>query len=103
MQIGFLGTIAGQFGDAGHRLALALALLDFTLYDFCYILMDVQVVVNLLLDEVTYIFINAFAIRRHLGGAQLDLGLTLEDGFLHIDGDGGDDAGTDVTIFVFAE
>ena len=103
VQVSLLGTLAGQFRHTCHRLALALALLDLVLNDLSHILVDMQVVVHLLLDEVAHIFINSVTIGSHHGRAQLDLGLTLEDGFLDVDGYGGHDARTDVAILVFAK
>ena len=103
MQVGLLGTVTGQLRHAGHCLALTLTLLDLVLNDFRHISMDVQVVIDLLLDEVADILVDAVAVGRHLRAAQLDLRLALEDGFLDVDGDGRHDTGTDVTVLVLAE
>ena len=65
--------------------------------------MDMQVVVNLLFDKVAHIFINGITIWRHNRRTQLNLCLTLEDRFFHIDGNGCDDTCTDVAILVFTK
>ena len=103
MQIGFLGTVTSQLGDASHRLALTFRFLDFTLNDLSYILMDMQIVVDLLLNEVAYIFINCVTIGRHHRRTQLDFRLTLEDGLLDINGDGSDNTCTNVAILIFTK
>ena len=103
MQVSFLGTLTSQFGDTSHRLALALTLLHLALYHFSYILMDMQVVVDLLLDEVAHIFINGLAVRSHLRRTQLDFRLTLEYRLLDIDGNSSNHTRSDVAIFIFAE
>ena len=103
MQVSLLGTLTSQFGNASHRLTLTFRLLDFALDDLGNILMDVQVVIDLLFDEVTYIFINGIPIGSHLRRAQLDLRLTLKDWFFHIDSDGSNDTRTDVAILVFTK
>ena len=103
MQISLLGTLTSQLGNASHRLAFTFRLLDLTLDDLSNILMDMQVIVDLLFDEVAYIFINGISIGSHLRRTQLDLRLTLEDGFLHIDGNGSNNTRTNVTILVLAK
>ena len=103
MQVGLLGTFTSQFRHTSHRLALALALLYLVLNDLRNILMDVQVVVDLLLDEIAYIFINGLPVRSHLCRTQLDLRLTLEDRLLDIDGDSRHHTCSDVAILVFAK
>ena len=103
MEVCLLGTLTGQLRHTSHRLTVALTLLNLILKHLSHILMDVQIVINLLLDEVTHIFINAHPVRRHRGGAELDLRLTLKDGFLDIDGDSRHDTCADVAILVFVE
>ena len=65
--------------------------------------MNVQIIVHLLFDEVSYIFINSIAIGSHLRRTQLNLRLTLKDRFFHIDCNSRYDTCTDVTIFIFAK
>ena len=65
--------------------------------------MDVQVVVYLTLDEVANILVDGLTIRSHLRTAELDLCLRLEDGLLHIDGDGCHESVADVAILVLAK
>ena len=65
--------------------------------------MDVQVVIDLLLDEVADILVDAVTAWSHLCGAQLDLGLTFKDWFLYVDGDGGNQSVANVAILVFAK
>ena len=103
MQVSLLGTLTSQFGDASHCLTFALALLHLILNDLSDVLMDVQVVINLLFDEVTYIFINAIPVRSHLRRAQLDFRLTLEDGFFYVNGYSSHHTCTDVTILIFTK
>ena len=65
--------------------------------------MDVQIVIDLLLDEVADVFIDAHtAIGGHRERTEFDLGLTLEHGFLDVDGNGGYDTCTNVAVLVFA-
>ena len=46
--------------------------------------MNVQEIINILLDKVTDIFINRFAIGRHLRRAELNLRLTFKHRLFHI-------------------
>ena len=103
MKISLLGSLTGQLRHTCHRLTVTLALLNLILKYFGHILMNVQIVIDLLLDEVTHIFINAHPVWRHRGGAELDLRLTLEDGLLDVDRDGCHDTCADVAILVFVE
>ena len=103
VEVGLLGTLTGQLGHTRHRLTLPFALLDLIFQDLCHVSMDMQVVVHLLLDKVAHIFINADPVGSHGQGAQLDLRLTLEHRFLHIDGNGGHNTCADVSILVFVE
>ena len=63
VQVRLFGTVASQFGNTSHRLALTFCLLDFIFDNLSNILMDMQIVVDLLFDEVAYIFINSITIR----------------------------------------
>ena len=56
-----------------------------------------EVVVQLLDDGVDDVGAQVAAIGLHVGGAELGLGLAFKDGLLNLHGDGGDDAGADVT------
>ena len=103
VQVSLLGTLTRQFGDTSHCLTLALTFFHLILNDLSDVLMNVQVVINLLFDEVTYIFINAIPVRSHLRRAQLNLCLALEDGFLDVDGDSSYHTCTYVAILVFAK
>ena len=88
VQIGLLGTLASQLGNASHSLSLALALGYLLLHNLSHIGMDVQEVVYLKLDEVANILVDALAARRHLQRAELNLGLALKHRFFHVDGYG---------------
>ena len=101
MEVRLLGTLTGQLRHTSHRFTVTLALLDFVLQHLGHIAVDMQIVVYALFDEVAHIFINTDTLRRHGGRAQLDLRLTLEDGFLDIDGDGSYDTRSDITILIF--
>ena len=59
-----------------------------------------QVVVDVLLHEVAHKLVDALAVGRHLGASELDLGLRLKHGFLHIDGYGRHDAVADVGVLI---
>ncbi len=108
VQVGLLGALAGQLGDAGHGLALLLALLYLLHHHLGGVGVLVQVVVHLLLDEVAHIFINRGGHgvvgvdrrggRRHGQRAQLDLRLALEHGLLYVQRYGGHDAGAYVAV-----
>ena len=103
VQVCLLGTLTSQLGYTSHSLAVALALLNLILKHLGHILMDVQIVVDLLLDEVAYIFIDANAtIGGHRERTEFDLGLTLEHRLLNINGNGRNDTCTDVAILIFA-
>ena len=103
MQIRLLRTFTSQLCHTGHRLALALTLLDFLLNDLGNVTVDMQVVIHLLLDEITHILIDGLTTRSHQRRTQLNLGLTLKDRLLHIDGNGCHDASTDVAILILAK
>ena len=65
MEVGLLGSLAGQLGDTRHRLALTLAFLHLVLDGFGHVTVDMQVVVDLLSDEVAHIFVDAHAVGSH--------------------------------------
>ena len=65
--------------------------------------MDVEEVINLGLDEVANVFVDADAIGGHLQGAELDLRLTLKHRLLDINGNGCNNTCADVAILIFAE
>ena len=103
MEVGLLSTFASQLGDTSHRLTITLALLDLILQHLCHIAVDMEIVIHLLLYEVTNIFIYADTLRRHHSRTQLNLRLTLEDRFLDIDGDSCNDTSTDIAILILIE
>ena len=114
VQVGFLRTLTGQLRHAGHRLAFLLALLYLAEHGLGGVGVLVQIVVHLGLDEVTHIFIDrdghwVFGIDGgrhgcHRQRAELDLRLALKHRFLHVQGNSGDDASTDIDILkVFLE
>ena len=103
VQVCLLSTLTSQLGYTSHSLTVALALLNLILKHLGHILMDVQIVVDLLLDEVAYIFIDAHtSIGGHRKRTEFDLGLTLEHRLLNIDGNGCHDTCTDIAILIFA-
>ena len=103
MQVGFLGSLACQFCHAGYGLAFPFAVLDFLLNHLCHVTVDMQVVIDLLLDEVAYIFVDGIAVRSHHRRAEFYLCLAFKDRLLHIDGNSGHDTRSDVTILILAE
>ena len=104
VQIGLLGTLARQLGDASHRLSLALTLLDLALQHLGHVFMDVQIVVHLFLQKIAHILVDGLAaIGSHRGTAELDLRLTLEDGFFDIDGYSCHQTVANVAILVLTE
>ena len=54
VQIGFLGTFAGQLGNAGNGFALFFALLNLLQDDVGNLQVLVEIVVYVFLDEITY-------------------------------------------------
>ena len=98
VQVGFLGPLARQFGHAGYGFSLLLVLCNLLEHHLGHVGMLVEVVVHLLLHEVAHIFIDRHPVGAHGEGAELDFGLTLEHGFLHIHGNGGHEAVADVAI-----
>ena len=106
VQVGFLGTFAGQFGDTGNGLALFLGVLNLLEHHFGHQRIFVQVVVYFGLDEVAHVFVYRRAGRLaflrygrpHVVRAQLGLGLALKHGLLHVDGNGGHQSVADVGI-----
>lgn len=63
-----------------------------------------QVVVQLPGNEVAHKGADGFPFRADGVGAQFGFGLGFEDGFLHLDGDGGYEGGTDVPrLIIFLE
>ena len=101
VQVGFLAALAGQFGNAGHRLALALALRHLLQYDIGHIGILVQIVVHLLLHEVADELVYAdAAFRSSRQRAQLNLRLALKHRLLDVDADGCYQSVADVHILV---
>ena len=100
VQIGFLSTLAGQFGHSRHRLALALALLNLLQHHLCHVGILVEIVIHLGLDEVAHIFVDAHStIGHHRQRTELNLRLTLKHRFLYIDGNGSNDTISYIAIF----
>ena len=103
VEIRLLGTLTGEFGDASHRLALTLTLLNLVLQNLSHILVDMEIVVYFLLQEIAHILIDGFAtIRRHRSTSELNLGLTLEDRFFYVDGNGSHQSVSYVCILILA-
>ena len=98
MQVSFLGTFAGQFRYACNGFAFLFRFLYLLLDGFGYVRILVEEVVHFQFDEVAYVFIDGHAAGRHVGRTQLRLGLALEDRFLHVDGNGGNESVADVRI-----
>jgi len=87
---------------ARHRLAVALAVLDFFQYHLAHLLVAVQVVVELALDEVAHKLGHRGPVGTYVTRAQLHLGLRLEYRLLHAYGDGGDHTVADVAVLEVA-
>src|SRR3712207_1689141 len=100
MKIGLLCPLTRQFCDAGHGLTLTFGLLDFIFQHFRHIRVDMQIVVNILLDEVTHVLVDTLSVGRHLRRTELNLGLALEYRLFHVDGYGRYETVTDVAILV---
>ena len=107
VQVGFFCSFAGQLRDAGHRFAVALALLNLLQHHFCRIEILMQVVVNLFFDEVADKLIYAYAAqrermavfilgRRHHQRAEFDLRLTFKHRLNDAHGDGGNESVSNV-------
>ena len=97
VDLGHLGSLAGQLLDAFHLLAFVLGALDLFSERSSSVLVAVEVVVELQTDEVADKSSDRFAVRRHVGGAELGLGLGFEDGIFYLHGNGSDDATPDVS------
>ena len=65
--------------------------------------MDVEIVVDIRLYEVSNILINGFTIRRHLCRTKLYLRLRLKNRLLNINSYGCNDTVSDVTILIFTK
>ena len=50
--------------------------------------MDMEIIIDILLDEISYIFIDTFAIRSHLSWTKFNLRLAFKYGFFDINSDG---------------
>ena len=101
MEVSLLSTLTSQLGDTSHSLTFALILLDFLLKDISTIFfVDMQIVVDLTLQEVANILVDALAIWRHLGATKLNLGLALEYWLFYVDSYGSHDTITDIGIFI---
>ncbi len=104
MQVRFLCTLTGQFGNPCDGFAFFFRFLNFLLYYFGYIRVLVQKVIHFLFDEITYILVDGHSAGKHIGRTQFGLGLALEDRFFHIDGNGSNQSVTDIGIIhVFVE
>ena len=89
VEVGLLGALTRQLGNAGHGLALVLALLYLVFQHVGYILfVNVQIVVDLALHEVADILVYGLATGFHERGAELDFCLRLKHRLFHVDGDG---------------
>lgn len=94
----FLGLLAGALGNAGHGLALALAVLNGLEDDGGGVRLAVEIVVELRLDEVADELGHRRAVGTHIARAEFGLGLALEHRFLYLHGDGCHHAVADVGI-----
>ena len=99
VQIGFLGALTGQFGNAGHLLALFLAGLYLLQHHLGHISVLVQIVIHLGLDEIANIFVHAHAVGAHGERTELDFGLALKHGLFHIHGNGSHQSVADIGVF----
>ena len=100
MHIDLLGTLASYLGDTSNGLTFLFAFLYLLQHGIGHIGIAMQIVVNLNLDKVTYKLIETSATWFHSSRTQLHLGLTLKDGFLHIDGNSTHDTITNIGEFV---
>jgi len=101
VQARLLGAFACELGHAGHSLAFVLTLFDFCLEDVGHVfLMDVQEIVHLALEEVSHILVDGVCAGCHERGAELNLGLTLENRLFDVHRDGRHHAVTDIGVFV---
>ena len=104
VNFGLAGVFACQLLNAGEFLAVPFGILDFCFQGFGRFRVFVQVVVQLPGNEVAHKGADGFPFRADGVGAQLGFGLGFEDGFLHLDGDGGYEGGTDVPrLIIFLE
>ncbi len=104
VQRGFLGALLGDVTDAGEFLPLVLVLLDLLFDDLGGFAVLVQVGVERLLEELADEFLDRRTLRSDRRGAELGLGLRLEDRLLHAHDDGGVDGLTNIRgVVVFLE
>ena len=71
----FFSFFAGQFCDAGHRLALAFAFLNFFQDNIGDVEVLMEIVVKLFFDEIADEFCYRRASRCHFARTELDLRL----------------------------
>ena len=104
VQVSFLGAFVGEFLDARNLLAFAFRLPDALFNGLGYVLVLVQVVVQVPLHEVADEFAHRHTVGGHVQRAEFGLGLRLEHRVLHPHADGGNGRGPDVGgIVVLAE
>lgn len=60
----------------------------------------VEVIIHFRLDKVSYIFIYAYTTRRHGRRTEFGFCLSLELGFFHVNGNGGNDTVTDIGVLL---
>ena len=110
VKVSFLGTLTRQLGYTCHCLTFTFTLLNLLHDNFSHIRIPVKIVINLLLDEVTHIFINRRRhrmlgihlrwYRRHCKRPQFDFRLTLKHRFLHIQCNSCNNTCTYIAIFI---
>jgi len=100
VQVGFLGTFASQFGHTGNGLALLFRISYLLKHHLGHFGILVQIVIHLLLHEVAYVFVHTHPIGRHGGRTELHLRLAFKHRLFHIEGNGGYDTVSDVSVFV---
>src|SRR5574344_312554 len=100
MEIGFLGTVTGEFGHSGHSLAFMLTFLNLILYNLCYVGMDMKVIVYFLLHKIADILVDTVSSRSHRCRAQLNLSLTFEHRVFHIKGNSSNKTVSDIRIVI---
>ena len=103
VQIGLFRPFTRLFRHTSQFLALAFALFHLGFDGFGHVAVDVQVVIDLLFDEIAYVFVDGLAVGCHLRRTEFDFRLTLEHRFLDVDGDGGHKTVANVAVFVFPE